>query len=90
MERDIGGILGVGQADPEKALSDLDRIRAEQAKALGGAERPTETEILAAIQARADARKSKDFAKADGIRKDLEAKGVQIKDSPSGTTWEYI
>jgi cysteinyl-tRNA synthetase len=89
LEEDIGGILGVGRSDPAKVMADIDRIRATQAEAAGGTPRPTEVEILAAIQARADARKAKDFAQADVIRKDLEARGVVIKDSPAGTTWIY-
>jgi cysteinyl-tRNA synthetase len=48
-----------------------------------------EAEIEAAIAARLEARKAKDFAKADQIRKDMEAKGVLMKDGPKGTTWEY-
>jgi cysteinyl-tRNA synthetase len=88
MEEDIGSVIGVGRQDPSFALEDLSRIRL---MVRGGAEgKPTEAEILAGIQARADARKAKDFAKADQIRKDLEARGVRIKDGPSGTTWEYI
>jgi cysteinyl-tRNA synthetase len=89
MEEDIGGVLGVGRSSPEKILQDIARIRASQAEAAGGPARPSESEILDAIQARADARKQKDFGRADTIRKDLEARGVLIKDSPAGTTWEY-
>jgi cysteinyl-tRNA synthetase len=88
IEDEIGSVLGVGRLDPAKAMEDINRIRAVRG-ATGGTARPTEAEILAAIQARADARKAKDFAKGDEIRKDLEARGVLIKDSPKGTTWEY-
>jgi cysteinyl-tRNA synthetase len=89
IEEDIGGIIGIGRLDPIKALEDLSRIRAERSAAQTGIARMTEEEILAQIQARADARKAKDFARADQIRKDLETRGVLIKDSPSGTTWDY-
>ena len=40
------------------------------------------------IADRADAKKIKDFAAADRIRKDLEARGILLKDSVAGTTWE--
>jgi cysteinyl-tRNA synthetase len=40
------------------------------------------------IRERAQAKATKNFALADQIRKDLLAKGVVLKDSPSGTTWE--
>ena len=39
------------------------------------------------IQKRAEARLSKDFAKADEIRNQLSDMGVEIEDTPSGTTW---
>ncbi len=39
------------------------------------------------ITSRNEARKNKDWKKADQIRKELLSLGVQIKDSSSGTTW---
>ena len=89
MEEDLGGVLGVGRLDAFKALEDLSRIKRQQAERNQDSPRPTEEEILKAIEDRANARKSKDFARADSIRKELEARGVLIKDSPSGTTWQY-
>jgi len=46
-----------------------------------------ESKILERIAARADAKKSRDFALADQIRQDLLAQGIELQDSPSGTTW---
>ena len=40
------------------------------------------------ITERADAKNSKNFAAADRIRAELLAKGIVLKDSPQGTTWE--
>ncbi len=85
MEETVGGILAIGRSDPEKVLEDLVRIRSEGS----GKTRPQEDEILSAIEARAQARKLKDFALADQIRREFELKGVFIKDTPSGTSWEY-
>lgn len=46
--------------------------------------------ILAKIEERKAAKKEKDFAKADAIRDELAAKGIQIKDTREGTVWEIV
>lgn len=40
------------------------------------------------IEERKEAKKAKDFAKADAIRKELLAKGIVLKDTREGTFWE--
>ncbi|WEV72658.1 cysteine--tRNA ligase [Bifidobacterium sp. ESL0790] len=40
------------------------------------------------LEARAEARKAKDFATADKIRDDLGSLGIIIEDKPSGSTWK--
>ena len=50
----------------------------------------SESEIETLIQKRADARKAKDFATADAVRKELAEKGIVIEDTPSGTQWKRV
>jgi cysteinyl-tRNA synthetase len=70
----LGGLLGLLQTDPTVYL-----------QAGAGLD---EAAIQVQIQARADAKKAKNFAEADRIRNDLLAQGIVLKDSAAGTTWE--
>ncbi len=70
----LGGLLGLLQTDPTTYLQSGAGL--------------DETAIQAQIQARADAKKAKNFAEADRIRNELLAQGIVLKDSASGTTWE--
>jgi cysteinyl-tRNA synthetase len=72
--RELGGdVLGI--------------VKDQYVEAGGGDDALLDFFIQRAITARADARKSKDFAKADEIRKTLEAKGIVLEDGPQGTIW---
>ena len=44
-----------------------------------------ESYVLAKIEERKEAKKAKDFAKADAIRDELLAKGIELKDTREGT-----
>ncbi len=72
----LGATLGVLQGDPAAYLK------------LGATAGVSESEIETQIAARAQAKATKDFARADAIRNALLAQGVVLKDSPAGTTWE--
>lgn len=74
-------LLGLLYQDPEEWF------RAGSASAGQGID---ESEIEALIQKRADARKAKDFATADAVRKELADKGIVIEDTPSGTQWKRV
>ncbi|HXG69202.1 MAG TPA: hypothetical protein VNJ04_01175, partial [Gemmatimonadaceae bacterium] len=42
------------------------------------------------LAARRAARAARDFAKADGLRREIEARGIAIEDGPQGTRWKKI
>ena len=48
-----------------------------------------EAEIDRAIVERNAARAAKDFARADQLRNDLAARGIELMDTPSGTRWRF-
>ena len=73
----LGAILNILQGDPEAFLK-------------GSTEGLDEAAIEEAIAARAAAKKAKDYAKADEIRKHLAQMGVMLTDTPQGTTWQRV
>ena len=55
----------------------------------GGALQPVLDRLVnSALERRAEARKSKDWATSDAIRDELAAAGILVEDTPSGQRWE--
>ena len=77
--RHFGARLGILQEDPETYL---------QSGGAGASDAPTAEEIEAMLAERQQARKDKDFAKADAIRDKLTEMGVILEDTPQGTRWK--
>lgn len=77
---DAGSILGILQRDPQVALKELRELRIEALEL-------DPEEIDEKVAAREQARAEKDWAQADKLRDELDAMGVEIMDSPEGTTW---
>jgi cysteinyl-tRNA synthetase len=69
----LGAVLGLLQQAPQAFLQGGQGVEAAAIEAL--------------IAERSAAKTAKDFARADGIRQDLLAQGIELKDSAQGTTW---
>jgi cysteinyl-tRNA synthetase len=87
---DAREISAAGATAAMEAIDEFDRVlgvvglrRAEDAHPPVPVE-----EIERLIQARQAARQRRDFAAADGIRRDLADRGVLLEDGPGGTRWK--
>ena len=81
--RTVGVALGILGSAPADFLA---ARRARQVKSLG-----IDTAQVAALMAeRTAARAAKDFARADAIRGELAAIGVELLDTPGGTDWRVL
>jgi cysteinyl-tRNA synthetase len=87
---DAGTVGAAGAARIADAIEAFDKVlgvlalrRAEDAKPPVPIE-----EIDRLIEERRDARRNRDFARADAIRKDLESRGIVLEDTAAGTRWK--
>ncbi|RYZ91876.1 MAG: cysteine--tRNA ligase, partial [Moraxellaceae bacterium] len=78
----LAGILGLLQQQPEVFLKSSADDESKDGL--------NEDDVLAAIEARKQAKANKDFAQADQIRNDLLQKGIVLEDSKAGTTWRRV
>ncbi|MFZ3019031.1 MAG: cysteine--tRNA ligase [Gallionella sp.] len=72
----LAGVLGLLQRDPQQFL--------QGGAGEGGLD---DAAINAQIEARIAAKKAKNFAEADRIRKELLEAGIVLEDTPQGTSW---
>lgn len=86
LEEEIGSVIGIGRASSAQMLSKLQEIRALRQKN-EGRKVLSDTEIQALLDERKAVRAAKNFKRSDEIRDELAAAGIEIKDSPTGTTW---
>ncbi|MFN3729865.1 MAG: cysteine--tRNA ligase [Fimbriimonadaceae bacterium] len=74
----VQALLGIVRPEHELAVLVDERSGADDAK------------IAEMIEARAEAKRLKDFARADEIRQQLLGMGVELRDTPDGTIWKRI
>lgn len=74
--KEAGSFLGVFHRGPQEYFAEKK-----------GNLKVSEEEIARLVLERSEAKKDKDFKKADAIRKELEEKGVLLEDTPKGTVW---
>ncbi len=77
--KEAGDVLNLFTRTPEAWYASLMRIKQVPM---------TESDILAKIRERRQARENKDWAAADSIRKDLDAQGIILEDNKDGTAWK--
>jgi cysteinyl-tRNA synthetase len=78
--KDMGAILGVGEREAAPFLLAQRTLRLQ----VRGID---QTRIDALLAERADAKRNKDFQKADAARDALVALGIEVRDTPDGVEW---
>ncbi|WP_353683318.1 cysteine--tRNA ligase [Thermodesulfovibrio sp. 3907-1M] len=77
--RELGSVLNLFQREPIQWYRDLLKIKKIEI---------TEDEINRLIEERTQARKNKDWQRADSIREELFSKGIILEDKPGKTIWK--
>jgi len=81
----LGNLLGLLESEPLAFMQDAGGSYADDSTETSGALANERIEEL--IHQRLSAKKDKNFAEADRIRKELSDQGIILEDSPQGTTW---
>jgi cysteinyl-tRNA synthetase len=86
LAREVLGLrLEERAADEQLDAVALSKLASRHEVACGGSD--AESTIEALLAARQEARAARDFERADAIRADLAAAGVEVEDTPAGPRW---
>jgi cysteinyl-tRNA synthetase len=88
--KNLSGVLGLLQSNPDEFLQGKTEIREADLEIHATSNLEffsADASIETRIQLRAEAKKLKNFAEADRIRKELAEQGFILEDTPQGTTW---
>jgi cysteinyl-tRNA synthetase len=87
---ELSGVLGLTFAKAEVQLDPAPYIALAKESGISvGDAKPASYYIDRLIEKRIEARKTKNWALSDNIRKSLAAHGVTLEDTAQGTTWKY-
>jgi cysteinyl-tRNA synthetase len=81
--RELSDVLGLSARPPEEAIRTRRQLAARRKDI-------DPRWVEERIAARVSARKAKDFAEADRIRDEVKGRGVELRDSASGTDWRVL
>ncbi len=81
--RTLSHVLGLSSRAPDEAIRSRRQLAAQRKNI-------DPRWVEERIAARVAARKAKDFAQADRIRDEVKARGVELRDAPSGTDWRVL
>ncbi len=94
--RESEGLSGASARSAKEFLDKTNNllgiVRSDEPGCMGGSSAKGPEVDVARIEGliaeRAEAKKTKDFARADAIRNQLDDEGIELRDTPEGTTWK--
>jgi cysteinyl-tRNA synthetase len=88
--RHVNRLLGSGELDGDQARHVLDfMLQANKVlEVIDFQSAEPDEQVASLVEARNDARRMKDFTRADALREKLQSMGIHLTDAASGTTWK--